>query len=522
MQARRALVALTWLFTLGVAFLAGAFAHKYRAQIRARMRALQGSPVIQTNLYNLRVEKLAVAADGRDGALDVLGEGLLVAGRRGEAWYVTKERTLRPIALRVPINVTEFETDPFNAATTDQNRFSVKDLLVQPLPSGGVRILATYLYWHKDRHCNVLRVASIESTAEAVIGGQTGPGAWRTLLESSCRELNKSPDGKSHHVTLGVGGRLAPLSSTQVLLTVGEFTAEYDSGAEGAGATDLYGKTALIDVATGAVSEYSRGHRNAQGLAVGADGRVWETEHGARGGDELNLLVKGKHYGAPHLTYGTQYEMLTWPRSKTQARHDGYEKPIYAWVPSIAPSQLVVLRGTAFPWWAGDLLVSSLESRTLYRVRVEEDRVIFVEPFFVGHRVRDLVEMPGGTIALKTDDDFIVFLDNLENASAATLDPVTRGAIVGGQCRSCHSMTAGAPSGIGPNLWGVIGRPVASAQGYAYSEALRRLGGTWTEERLRAYVSNPGAVAPGTRMQITSAFSEQQLSDLLAYLRTQR
>ena len=519
---RRVLLGIAWLVTLAGAFVAGALVHKYRAAIRARLQALQGSPVIQTNLYNLTVQKLAVPAEGRDGALDVLGDGLLLVNRRGRSWFVTPERALQALPLRVPINAEEFEADAFNRHTTDQDRFSVKDILVQQR-GPTVRVLAAHMYWHSGRRCNTLRVSMAETAMDSLRGGQVGAGRWRTLFESApCRELIPSGDERTRHVTLGAGGRLAMPTENQVLVSVGEFSAEYVAGDTSSAAADSYGKTILIDVASGATTEFTRGHRNQQGLAAGPDGRIWGTEHGSRGGDELNLLVRGRHYGAPHVTYGTQYEMMVWPRSTTQGRHEGYEKPLFAWVPSIATSQLLVLRGTAFPWWSGDLLVGTLASQSLFRVRVEDDRVIFVEPIAVGHRVRDLVETPQGSIVLKTDDDFLVYLDNADQASASALDPVTRGALIAGQCRSCHTLEQGGRPGLGPNLWGVVDARVASTAGFPYSDALRRVGGHWTAARLRAFIANPQAFAPGTRMQTTATYTDKELDDLIAYLQTLR
>ena len=521
MQLRRwVLPTFFWLASLGAAFLAGAFAHKYREAIRAKVRSIQSSPVIQTSLYNLRIEKLSIPGDGRDGAIDLFGEGLLLVNRRGQSWYITKDRTLQPLSLRVPINTPDFESDPFNRTTTEQNRFSVKDILVQSLPSG-VRIIASHFYWYRDRSCHTLRVSAIETTRDAVLSGKDSSGTWETLLESHCRKLNLSPDS-SHHVTLGPGGRLAALSDRQILVTSGEFFGDEFAGPEAAQRGDSSGKTVLIDMGAGTATEFTRGHRNPQGLAVGPDGRIWLTELGARGGDELNLLVKGRDYGHPHLTYGTQYEMMVWPRSKTQGKHDGYEKPAFAWISSIAPSQLIVVNGKSFPWWTGDLLIAALGSESLYRVRIEGDRAMFVEPIVINHRIRDMVETTTGTIVLKTDDDFVVFIDNLETAPASGLDPVTRGGILAGQCRSCHALEPKVPSGLGPNLWGVVNRRVASAPNYSYSDALKKLGGTWTPDRIRAFITAPGTVAPGTRMAIAATYTEEQMNDLIAYLQSLR
>jgi glucose/arabinose dehydrogenase len=518
---RRVLLLLGWLVSLGVAFVLGVLIHKHRDAIRARFRTFQEISVVATNLYDVRVRKLAFPAEGRDGALDALGDGVLVVNRRGKAWFINRQLSVVALPLTVPVNVAEFESDPFNRNTIAQDRFSVKDILVQRT-AAGIRILASHLYWHSKERCNTLRVSVTESDSTRLLSTSSGPGTWRTAYESApCRELIESPDKRSLHVTLGAGGRMAPLGNDRILLTVGEFSAEY-SVEPGKDSVDAYGKTMLIDLAAGSATQFTRGHRNPQGLAVAPDGRIWETEHGARGGDELNLLVQGRHYGAPYVSLGTQYEMKVWPHGMTQGRHDGFEKPFFAWVPSIATSQLIIVRGSAFPWWTGDLLVGSLAARALHRVRVDEGRVILVEPIPLGYRIRDIAELTNGTIAIKTDEDFVLFLDNIESASPSELSPATRGAVVAGQCRSCHAMQAGAPAGIGPNLWGIVGRPVASAPGYAYSDAIRRVGGAWTSDRLRTFLADPGAFAPGNRMQATAGLSPQQLSDLLSYLETLR
>ena len=85
------------------------------------------------------------------------------------------------------------------------------------------------------------------------------------------------------------------------------------------------------------------------------------------------------NYGWPYVTYGTDYGQKTSRWSKFQGRHDGYNRPVFAWVPSIATSNLIQVEGFS-PEWDGDLLVSSLKQRSLYRIRYRENRVIFVEP----------------------------------------------------------------------------------------------------------------------------------------------
>lgn len=520
---RTILIGGLWMITLGTSFLGGAWAYKHRDRIRGRLRALQGGSIIQTNLYNLRVEKLAVPGEGWFGSVTAFEDGVLLVNRLGRFWFIDEERSLHPLALQVPINFEQFEADTRADQTTNLDRFAVKDLIVQQL-GDRVRVLASYNYWHSERRCYALRVSAIEATRAQVLSDVADTTvAWRTVYESvPCRDLVDAGDG-TRHPTLGAGGRLAALSDRLVLVTVGEFTAEYQPPPGTLPEDDHYGKTMLVDLLSGTARPYTWGHRNAQGLAVAPDGRVWLTEHGPRGGDELNLLIEGRDYGAPHVSYGTQYEMMVWPYSTTQGRHDGFEKPMHVWTPATGISEVLVLGGRQFPWWTGDLLVTSLAALTMHRVRVDEGRVIFDEPITIGHRIRDITETAAGVIVIKTDDDFLIFLDNAESADAeATLEPVVRGELLAGQCRSCHPMAPGAPAGIGNNLWGVVGSRVASSRGFAYSEVLRGVGGTWTRPRLLEFLADPGAFAPGNSMEMTARYTEQQLDDLVTYLETLR
>src|SRR5262249_16871898 len=151
-----------------------------------------------------------------------------------------------------------------------------------------------------------------------------------------------------------------------------------------------------IDLGKDNSQVYSIGHRNPQGLAVGPDGTIWETEHGPQGGDELNRVVEGRNYGWPVVSYGTQYDAMSWSDDPRKTHHEGFEKPIYAWVPSVGTSQLLVVEGRGFAQWAGDLIVSSLVGQTLYRIRLADGRAVVVEPIPVEHSIRDLVELPSG------------------------------------------------------------------------------------------------------------------------------
>jgi glucose/arabinose dehydrogenase len=158
------------------------------------------------------------------------------------------------------------------------------------------------------------------------------------------------------------------------------------------------------------VTPLTAGLRNPQGLHWSKDGHVWLTDHGPRGGDELNLLRAGANYGWPAVTYGTAYSRFIWPPARQPGRHEGFEPPIHAWVPTVGISQLVQLEGDEWARWQGDLLILSLNGHTLYRTRLEDDRVVFAEPIPLGHRLRDIA-VAGGAVYVVTDFDLLLRLE---------------------------------------------------------------------------------------------------------------
>jgi len=283
---------------------------------------------------------------------------------------------------------------------------------------------------------------------------------------------------------LETGGRLAKLADGSLLMTLGDY-GKYDPALPDAPATGDYGKVLRI-APDGHVTTFTRGHRNPEGLLIDHQGRIWETEHGPQGGDELNLLLEGADYGWPFRTYGTEYGSLVWPLADSGMGRGPSEEPAVAFVPSIGISNLIEIRSETFARWRNDLLVASLGGRSVHRIRLAGSRVAYVESIEVGVRIRDLAEGPDGRILLWTDDHTLVALeparDNL------------RQQVLFEQCALCHR------TGRGPALRGVLGRRVASRDDFAFSSALKAVGGRWTAERLDAFLRDPAAFAPGTSM----------------------
>jgi glucose/arabinose dehydrogenase len=150
---------------------------------------------------------------------------------------------------------------------------------------------------------------------------------------------------------------------------------------------------------------YSLGHRNAQGAALNpATGAFWTVEHGARGGDEVNIPKPGANYGWPVISFGREYSGA---KIGEGTQKPGLEQPVYYWDPSIAPSGMEFYTGDKFPAWKGSVFVGALKSRMLVRLTLDGDRVVAEERLLqdLGERIRDVVQGPDGNLYLLTDDD---------------------------------------------------------------------------------------------------------------------
>jgi cytochrome c2 len=464
-----------------------------------------------TIFHNLSVSVIATPSSEPYGAIEVLGDDLIVADRFGRTWLVNPAGKFVELPFVIPANPAEFaESTDAKQQLADMpgyfegvaRRFGVKDLLLVPRGEGGHDLFASYLYWHAEQGCATVRVSAL-TILPGRDGGFVASGDWRDVFESRpCVSLGG--DGQPIMAEES-GGRMILLDEHHVLLTLGDLghTGIITGPAFSQSDDNTYGKTILIDLNTREFSVYTKGHRNPQGLARAPDGVIYSTEHGPNGGDELNVIVKGNNYGWPIVSYGRTCDdvnactgddtlYLRNPLNQHLGSHDGYAKPLFAWLPSIGVSNLIVLRGTQFKNWAGDLLVTSLKARTVFRVHLDEGRAAFVEPVYVSERrIRDIAETNDGTIVLKTDPGSLIFL---------RVD-VSRKEELVAVCRTCHTMLRGESAGLGPNLWSVVARKVAGQEDFAYSNGLRRIDSHWSQESLSEFLLDPQSFAPGTSMK---------------------
>jgi glucose/arabinose dehydrogenase len=253
-------------------------------------------------------------------------------------------------------------------------------------------------YAHGDARENATRVA------RAVLG-ETGLEGLEVIFT-----VTPTKDTPQHY-----GGAMAFLGDGTLLLTTGDGF-DYREHAQDRGS--LLGKTVrigddgtvpgdnpFVDQPDAAAEVWTWGHRNAQGLVVDPEsGRVYQHEHGPRGGDELNLLHAGRNYGWPAITYGLDYSgAYVSPFTELP----DMEQPLSYWVPSIAPSGLAIYHGEAFPEWQGDLFLGALVDREVRRIDLEGGRVAGEQALFaeLGERIRNVKVGPDQHLYLVTDSN---------------------------------------------------------------------------------------------------------------------
>ncbi len=151
-----------------------------------------------------------------------------------------------------------------------------------------------------------------------------------------------------------------------------------------------------------AATFWTIGHRNALGLAFAPDGRLWATEMGPKGGDEVNLIQPGRNYGWPRASNGSNYDGSD---IRDHRPGDGFEPPKVWWNPSISPGALLIYSGDLFKGWKGDAIIPALSGEALIRVDIDGDKARKADQWPMGARIRAVDQGPRGEIYLLEDGD---------------------------------------------------------------------------------------------------------------------
>ena len=240
-------------------------------------------------------------------------------------------------------------------------------------------------------------------------GASTRLSKWQELL------LTRSATSTSHHF----GSRIAFDNQDHLFVSVGD-RGERPNGQDlsnhAGSILRLYrdgrvpSDNPFVDRADVLDEIWSYGHRNPQGLAYDLKHqRLWEIEHGPRGGDEINLIQRGRNYGWPIISFGKEY----WgPVSVGEGTHkEGMEAPVKVYIPSIAPGSLVLYNGDAFPAWRGSLFAGALKLAHLNQIVLDENGLPLKELRWfesLNERIRALAQSPEGWLYLSTDSGKIL------------------------------------------------------------------------------------------------------------------
>ena len=273
-------------------------------------------------------------------------------------------------------------------------RFAITDIAVLSKSSTSANLLISYPSYRKNGNCVVVKLDAYKLTLGSKPSITKGKN-WFT--SKPC-----VPISAVQHAA----GRLAVIDEKTTYLTVGDlgFSKIGSKSARG----DLGG---VFKIGASKVEKISTGHRNQQGIElIGND--LYISEHGPRGGDELNLIKKGADYGWPTVTYGQAYSSGDYVRPTRAGTHDGFQLPLYNWVPSVAPTELVALPA-AGKWgsWSSQLVMGTLKEQALIFIQLSgRDKVGQVVSVDVSDRIRDLELLPDGRLVATTDSGNLLLI----------------------------------------------------------------------------------------------------------------
>ncbi|MFN0097650.1 MAG: PQQ-dependent sugar dehydrogenase [Gemmatimonadaceae bacterium] len=505
--------------------------------------------ILETALQRILVKRVPLPSAGDEfvggGALTAAGNQLYVVTSGGHVSVYDTRQIARLSATidTVPINRADLMRSKTRYIITTF-WFRVSGAFAEVVDDSTQRLFVAHNRYDPTRDCftyNISRTTLVRSAA-AVRAREP----WRTIYTTTpCMTLQGS-EGFGRHPFSGhiSGGKMLAFDRTRLLVTVGDFN--YDGYLREAWSMDRsnpYGKFMLVDKESGRAEIHAIGARNDMGLYRDSAGTIWATESGPQGGDELNVVVGGANYGWPTATFGIGYESSPWPREGPQGRHDAHQAPVFAWLPSVVPTNLIRIEGPAgmFDAWRGDLLIGSLRDQALHRLRLDaRGRVVYDERIPFGDRIRDLLRLPDGKIVLLTDaTGFLTFLDDggpeWERITDATRDRIAalerydqladpgavRAELSDGEslfkqkCVSCHALDGREMQG--PSLAGVLSRRVGSLEGFDYSTVLGTDTRTWDPELMIRFLLHSETDFVNTRMQKVS-LTRAQADSIVAYL----
>jgi hypothetical protein len=366
---------------------------------------------LDTTLLPLVLDTVALpsaldAKAGNGGGIAVVDDKIIIVDHRGN-FFKSENKGAKIDNLKLPALPNNAELYDRLAQKPEMIRgftvnfgFVVHD--VEARSEGqNIRLIVSYERFLPEIKTTALAVSAIKIDSV----DWAASGDWEDIYEGQ-------PLKAEWYAGIGGGGRLK-VRGDDLYLTVGDYNQDnvfMASRFEAQSLASDFGKILKINLHTRQKSFVSIGHRNPQGLAFTEKGRLYSTEHGPRGGDELNAIIEGSNYGWPIATFGTHYLTYDWGNRDAANKDNNFEQPVFAWVPSIGVSNLIEIVNFNAAW-DGDLLVASLKAQSLYRLRQDhQGHVIYSEPILIGERLRDIAALSDGALVLWTDQSQLIFL----------------------------------------------------------------------------------------------------------------
>jgi hypothetical protein len=321
---------------------------------------------------------------GRGAALAVLNDGslLLGGGERGDTLFLYSQNKL--VTIGKVLNQNERIRD---------SRFAPTDIAILSEDTNSAQLLISYPRLTQNPQCVRLVVFRYVYSKKE----QSIEKGERWFQGKPCVAIS---------AVQHAAGRMQVIDSTTAYLTTGDLGFPRINRVAARGWLG-----GVFEIKAKSIKQISKGHRNPQGI-VKIGNNIYISEHGPRGGDELNLIKKGKDYGWPFVTFGQAYSSGDYVKPTRPGTHAGYEKPLYSWVPSVAPTELVQL--PSGPQWKAQqsqIVMGTLAEQALIFIELlAPNKVGAVTSFDVGHRIRDLELLSDGTMVATTDDGKLLFI----------------------------------------------------------------------------------------------------------------
>jgi len=281
------------------------------------------------------------------------------------------------------------------AERLNDSRFAITDIAVLNQTSDTAQLLISYPRYNGAREC----VTVVVHSYQANFG--TKPSLKRGKLWFQSNPC--VPISAVQHAA----GRMEVIDSKNAYLTIG------DLGYPQIGDKTKRGTLgSVMKISATKVTQISSGHRNAQGiLLIGKD--LYTSEHGPRGGDELNLIQQGIDYGWPTVTYGERYSLGDYVKPTNPESHNGFRKPLTYWVPSVAPTELIQLPAdSAWEPWSSSIVMGTLREESLIFIQMNNKRVVGqMQTVNVNERIRDLDITKDGSIVATTDSGKLLIIN---------------------------------------------------------------------------------------------------------------